>query len=196
VRWHINVIYVICGLILGFTLNGLFFNGFSVLKPILIIDNALDIGDILTILTTLILAIYIPYSIGRIIDKEKQFKIFAFDNAKIILNMLEELHSLFESLYDTNEQIGKRNSNKIYLTAIRIEEKIRVLINTVNKIDSKDTEIKNLLYDVYLPYWRFMTSEIANEKNNVTPIIFEKFSLMNFNFENIINEVIHKINNL
>lgn len=159
------------------------------------LDNEVNVLDVLSLLITIGIAVFVPSLIKKAIDDRKDVKMLLIDEVKELINLVKLPHQVVQDLYSKNETIAQSardNIVNLFHDAELKNDSIREQIEVSFRNHSTTTkEITNLL----LEYKAFLTGGVLMSSKYVS-IDFEFYrqdKTAFANFEKGLKKVMHEI---
>ena len=196
-RWLINILFLIIGLIFGFIINCLLPEGLKIIK----FKPEIGLGEAFNGIATLIFAaitLYLAIRVQHFFDQQKGIKSILADEIKFTTQHIDQIKVIL--LQNLSAQTLLANEEKL-----KIRGNLIMLDYLVNGLkDQMDRELKDYaaigldpLKTTVIKYWDFLTSaKVQSKQFVVDEAFFQGFCVIHFTLQTELKKLTYQFNKL
>lgn len=152
-RNSIIIFLLITVVLLLIVLNFQLIGGLGVFK----IDNTINTLSFVSLLVTILIAIFVPFLIKKAIDDNRGIKFLLIDEVKSLICIVEGNHKIISELYSSGETIGNKHRDDLRENFFDAELKLDSIQSQFEISYPIKTEFPKKIFAHTIKYKQFLT---------------------------------------
>ena len=124
---------------------------------VFIIDNTINTLSFISLLVTIVIAIFVPFLIKKVIDDNRGIKALIIDEVKELIHLVEQNHKIIADLYSKGTVIENHHRDTVRNNFYDTELKIDSLQSQLEVSYPSKKQTSKEIFDQYLKYKQFLT---------------------------------------